>query len=91
MKFTNVVAIRIMKPRSDLRPRERGGLIELAKQPRFRPGDRVRIVCGSFANHLALYAGQTAHERVAVLLQILGSQQRAELPAAAIAPVEVVR
>ena len=69
---------------AELRGRERNGLVELAKPPRFRRGDRVRIVQGPFRNQLALYAGQAASERVAVLLQLLGGQQRAELPANAI-------
>jgi hypothetical protein len=47
-------------------------------------------VHGPFREHLALYAGQAAHERVAVLLQLLGGQQRAELPADAVVPIEVV-
>ena len=54
---------------AELRGRERNGLVELTQPPRFRRGDQVRIVCGPFRDHLALYAGQTAHERVAVLLQ----------------------
>jgi transcriptional antiterminator RfaH len=72
---------------AELRGRERNGLVELAKPSRFRRGDQVRIVRGPFREHLALYAGQTAHERVAVLLQLLGGRQRAELPANAIEPV----
>ena len=72
---------------SEIRSRERNGLVELAKPPRFRRGDQVRIVQGPFREHLALYAGQTAHERVAVLLQLLGGQWRTELPADAIEPV----
>jgi transcriptional antiterminator RfaH len=75
---------------AEIRARERGGLIELPKPPALKPGDRVRITSGAFGGHLALYAGQTGHERVAVLLQFLGAQQRTELPAAAIAPVELV-
>ena len=39
-------------------------------------GERVRILAGPFKGHLAIYAGMSAHERVAVLLQILGGQQR---------------
>jgi hypothetical protein len=60
------------------------------KPRRLRCGDQVRIVHGPFREHLALYAGQAAHERVAVLLQLLGGQQRAELPADAVVPIEVV-
>jgi transcriptional antiterminator RfaH len=74
---------------SEIRSRERNGLVELAKPPRFRRGDRVRIVQGPFNGHLALYEGQTAHQRVLVLLSLLGSSQRTELPADAIEPVEV--
>jgi hypothetical protein len=42
-------------------------------------GDRVRILAGPFKVHLAIYAGMSAHERVAVLLQILGGPQRVAL------------
>jgi transcriptional antiterminator RfaH len=74
----------------ELRSRERDGLIELPKPPALQPGDRVRITSGAFGGHLALYAGQSGQERVAVLLQFLGSQQRTVLPASAIEPVELV-
>jgi transcriptional antiterminator RfaH len=72
----------------EIRSRERGGLIELPKPPGLKRGDRVRITSGPFAEHLAIYQGQTAHERVAVLLQLLGGRQRTELPTHA---VEAVR
>jgi transcriptional antiterminator RfaH len=72
----------------EIRSRERGGLVELPKAPELKPGDRVRITAGPFAQHLALYQGQTAHERVAVLLQMLGGAHRAVLPASAIEPME---
>jgi transcription antitermination factor NusG len=42
-------------------------------------GDRVRILAGPFKGLLAIYAGMSAHERVAVLLQILGGAQRVTL------------
>jgi transcriptional antiterminator RfaH len=76
---------------AELRSRERDGLIELPKPPALKPGDRVRIIAGPFAEHLALYEGQTAHERIAVLLQFLGGRHRTELPANAIERVEAVR
>jgi transcriptional antiterminator RfaH len=61
-----------------IRDRERGGVIVL---PRSEPkrGDRVRILSGPFRGHLAIYAGMSGPERVAVLLQILGGQQRVTL------------
>ena len=63
----------------DLRKRERNGLIELPKRPGPKPGDQVRILQGPFAGQLGLYAGMRAHERVLVLLALLGGQQRVEL------------
>jgi transcriptional antiterminator RfaH len=69
---------------TEIRSRERGDLIELPKPPGLARGDRVRITSGAFADHLAIYQGQTAHDRVAVLLQLLGGRQRTELPASAI-------
>jgi transcriptional antiterminator RfaH len=60
----------------EIRGRERDGAIELPKR-RLKPGDPVRLLAGPFRGHLAIYAGMSAHERVAVLLQILGGQQRA--------------
>jgi transcriptional antiterminator RfaH len=68
----------------EIRGRERDGLIELPKPPGLRRGDKVRIISGPFADHLALYDGMASHERVAVLLRVLGAQQRTELPANAV-------
>jgi transcriptional antiterminator RfaH len=62
---------------AELRARERGGLIELPRPPGFKHGARVRIVRGIFAGQAALFAGMRGHERVAVLLALLG---RVELP-----------
>jgi transcriptional antiterminator RfaH len=63
----------------DIRSRERNGAVELPKRA-LRYGDRVRILAGPFRGHLAIYADMSAHERVAVLLQILGGSQRVTLP-----------
>jgi transcriptional antiterminator RfaH len=62
-----------------LRQRERGGLIELPKQG-FKVGDKVMVRAGPFTNHHALFQGQRPHQRVEVLLQLLGSVQKVELP-----------
>ena len=61
-----------------IRDRERDGVIELPRRP-LKPGDRVRLLAGPFQGHLAIYAGMSGSERVAVLLQILGGQQRVTL------------
>jgi transcriptional antiterminator RfaH len=62
----------------EIRGRERNGAIELPKRM-LKCGDRVRILAGPFKGHLAIYAGMSAHERVAVLLQILGAATRVTL------------
>jgi transcriptional antiterminator RfaH len=62
----------------EIRGRERNGAVELPDR-RLQYGDRVKILAGPFRGHLAIYAGMSAHERVAVLLQILGGPQRVTL------------
>jgi len=63
-----------------LKARETGGLIELPRPPKFRPGDRVRLLHGPLAGHVGLYAGMKARERIEVLLSLLGGRQRVTLP-----------
>jgi transcriptional antiterminator RfaH len=62
---------------ADLKGRERNGLVELPPPPGFHRGDTVRITRGLFYGQLAVFDGMRPHERVAVLLQLLG---RVELP-----------
>jgi transcription antitermination factor NusG len=72
---------------AEIKSRERNGVITLPNK--FKLGDQVRILCGPFRERLAIYAGMAPHERVAVLLQLLGSAQRVTRAADAIeaAPV----
>jgi transcription antitermination factor NusG len=63
---------------AEIRSRERAGLIELPKL-RLEPGARVRILQGPLQDHIGLLAALRPHERVLVLLQLLGGQQRVEL------------
>jgi transcriptional antiterminator RfaH len=62
----------------EIRAREVRGLVELP--PRLRRGDAVRVLKGPFGGCLAIYQEQTPHERVAVLLALLGGRQRVTLP-----------
>jgi transcriptional antiterminator RfaH len=62
----------------EIHDRERNGAVELPRRV-LKRGDRVRILAGPFRGHLAIYAGMAAHERVAVLLEMLGRQQRVTL------------
>jgi transcriptional antiterminator RfaH len=72
----------------DLRQRECNGLIELPKRPPLKAGDQVRILQGVFAGHLAIFADMKPRERVEILLQLLGGEQRVTL---AKKDIEVVR
>ena len=65
-----------------IRAREVRGAVELPKASGLKPGDHVKILGGPFRGHLALYAGMKPHQRVEVLLALLGSQQRVILPRA---------
>ena len=47
---------------------------------KFRTGEAVRVTQGPFSGQLGLYHGQRPHERVLVLLALLGGQQKVELP-----------
>jgi hypothetical protein len=50
------------------------GAIELP--PRLRPGDRIRVLRGPFRDQLAIYAGMSGRERVAIMLRLLGGDRR---------------
>jgi transcriptional antiterminator RfaH len=62
-----------------IREREVGGVVRLPKPPPFRPGDRVRVLRGPFEGHFGLYDGMAPHERIFVLLSMLGTQVRTEM------------
>jgi|SRR5262249_40255584 len=64
---------------SEIRSRERGGLVELPKPHGFKPGMRVRVTSGPLSEQIGMLAALRPHERVLVLLQLLGGQQRVEL------------
>ena len=66
----------------DIRAREVGGIVRLPKPPPFRSGDRVRVLRGPFEGHFGLYDGMAPHERVYVLLSLLGTQVRTEMSGA---------
>lgn len=61
---------------ADLRRREDGhGLVQLNGSA-FKPGEKVRVVVGAFADHLGMFESMGDSERVAVLLDLLGRKVR---------------
>jgi transcriptional antiterminator RfaH len=56
----------------EIRTREVRGAVELPKLPGMKAGDRVRVLDGPLKGHFGLYAGMKPHERVEVLLAVLG-------------------
>ena len=60
-----------------LRAREDdNGFIQLDQRPKFRPGDKIRVLDGAFAEYLGLYEGMKDSDRVAILLEMLGRKVR---------------
>jgi transcription antitermination factor NusG len=51
--------------------------------PALQRGDRIRVTRGPLAGFHGLYAGQSSHERVSILLVLLGAT--ASFPAANVA------
>lgn len=64
----------------ELKGREQNGLVCLTVPPKFEPGDRVKTSVGPMAGHLLIYEGQSSHDRVRVLAELLGRKVTIELP-----------
>jgi transcription antitermination factor NusG len=57
-----------------LKAREVNGYVKLPEPPgQLRTGDKVRVIHGPFTGPPGLYAGQSAKDRVRVLLTLFGS------------------
>jgi transcriptional antiterminator RfaH len=69
------------KTLQQLRQREVHGIIQL---PKPEPGQRLRIVRGSFAHHDGLFVGMASHDRIKVLLEVLGRRLKVFVPADAV-------
>jgi len=71
---------------AELKQREgEDGLIRLAFPAALRAGVEIRVVTGIFEGCLGLCEGMADHERVAILLDLLGRKVRIVLGAAAVA------
>ena len=58
----------------------------LPQSPGSKRGDKVQVIYGALAGHLAVVEGMKPRERVEVLLTLLGTQRRVELPKADVRP-----
>ena len=65
-----------------LKAREDGsGFVKLDARPAFAPGDKVRVLAGAFMDNAGLFNGMADHDRVSILLDMLGRQVRVVLDA----------
>jgi transcription antitermination factor NusG len=75
---------------ASIRKREIRGFVKLPLPNRqLKPGQKVRVIGGSFNGQIGLYQGQTSRERERVLLELLGQAVPVELPSKDIAPLPV--
>lgn len=61
------------------------GYVQFDDRPKFGVGDKVRILEGAFYDRLGIYTGMPDHERVEILLELLGRKVRVLLDAEVIA------
>jgi transcriptional antiterminator RfaH len=68
--------VSVLKAREDEK-----GFIKMDAKPAFAPGDRVRVLAGAFMDNAGLFCGMADHDRVAILLDMLGRKVRVLLDA----------
>lgn len=55
------------------------GFVRMDAKPAFTPGDKVRVLAGAFMDSAGLFDGMGDHDRVAILLDLLGRKVRVHL------------
>lgn len=71
-----------------LRTREdENGFIRMDCRPPFSLGEKVRVLAGAFTDNLGLFDGMGDHDRVAILLDLLGRKVRVSMDADMVAAV----
>ena len=63
--------VRALRIREDAK-----GFVKLDAAPAFAPGAKIRVLAGAFMDNAGLYDGMADHDRVAILLDMLGRQVR---------------
>jgi len=64
---------------AEIKSREVGGFVELPRPRGLVPGMRVRVTSGPLHDQIGLLGALRPHERVLVLLQLLGGERPVEL------------
>ncbi len=57
---------------SDLKSREKNGLVQLVPPSKFQVGDKVKVSEGPLVGHVLICESMLPHERVRVLMELLG-------------------
>jgi len=57
------------------------GFVKMDARPSFSPGDKVRVLAGAFMDNAGLFSGVADHDRVSILLDLLGRKVRVLLDA----------
>ena len=57
------------------------GFVRMDARPAFAPGDKVRVLAGAFMDNAGLFNGMADHDRVSILLDMLGRKVRVVLDA----------
>ena len=65
--------------------KERGGVVQLPKPPKFRAGERLTITQGSLKYRTVIYAGMSGKDREKVLIEMLGQYVSIHVPTAHLA------
>lgn len=68
--------VHALKAREDTK-----GFIQMDVKPAFAPGDKVRVLAGAFMDNSGLFNGLADHDRVSILLDMLGRKVRVLLDA----------
>jgi transcriptional antiterminator RfaH len=57
------------------------GFVRMDNKPSFSPGEKVRVLAGAFMDNAGLFDGMADHDRVSILLEMLGRKVRVLLDA----------
>jgi transcriptional antiterminator RfaH len=57
------------------------GFVKMKVEPTFAPGDKVRVLAGAFMDNAGMFNGMADHDRVSILLDMLGRKVRVLLDA----------